>query len=151
ADSEREADARTAVRNGEWTDDPVAAAFLADAAAAVDRSLVDLLYGAVDPNGALDRRVRRTAGAVVDRCESGSIEAEDSDGLGSADPAAIAGDDRPDAADTATGGEVPAADGGTDTSDDTGREVAFRWSSDAGSSDGDDELEIDEVSLGNRR
>ncbi len=160
AGSEREANARVAVRNGEWTDDPVAAAFLADAAAAADRSLVDLLYGAVDPTGALDRRVRRTASAVLDRCESLSIETEDGRGgredADPVEPAATADEIRPgDAGDAATDGEVDAADGSGDASVGSDREVAFRWSSDAGSSDddaaNDDQLEIHEVFLGERR
>ncbi len=160
ADPERETDARTAVRNGEWTDDPVAAAFLADAAAAVDRSLVDILYGAVDPSGALDRRVRRTASAVLARCESLSIEAEDSHGgRGDADPVepAATADELPTghAGDAATDDEVAATDESVDASTGSDREVAFRWSSEAGSSDdaadGDDELEIHEVSLEERR
>jgi|GEM_PF-3931787 len=98
-DPERETDARTAVRNGEWTDDPVAAAFLADAAAPVDRSLLDSLYGAIDPRGALDRRVRRTASAAVDRCESVSIEAEDGDGGREGAGSDDAADDRPETRD----------------------------------------------------
>lgn len=112
ADPEADLDARAAVRNGEWTDDPVAAAFLADAAAAVDRPLVDLVYGAVDPGGALDRRVRRTASAVLDRCESLSIEAEDGRGgrehvdpvepAATADDAAAA-DDQPEIHDVSPG------------------------------------------------
>lgn len=166
ADPERETNVRAAVRNGEWTDDSVAAAFLADAAAPVDRSLLDFLHGAIDPRGALDRRVRRTASAVVDRCESVSIEAEDSDsgreGAGSGAPAAATGDDPDAAADTggdgeaaAADGDTTAADGDTDTSDGSNREVAFRWSSDVGRSDDaaadDDQLEIHEVFLGKRR
>lgn len=53
--------ARDAVRSGTWTDDPVAAAFLA-----TDRRqpLRERLRGAVDPGGAYRRRVRRTLSAI---------------------------------------------------------------------------------------
>ncbi|MFC4436553.1 MULTISPECIES: DUF7269 family protein [Natrialbaceae] len=53
--------ARERVRSGEWTDDPVAAAFLAE-----DRlhPLPERLRGAVDPGTAYYRRVRRTLDAI---------------------------------------------------------------------------------------
>lgn len=55
-----------AVREGAWTDDPVAAAFLADEPA---YPLVERLRGVVDPGAAYRRRVRRTVAAIerVDR------------------------------------------------------------------------------------
>lgn len=60
--------ARERVRTGEWTDDPVAAAFLA-----ADRSQppVERLRGAVDPGAAYHRRVRRTVAAIeaIDRSD----------------------------------------------------------------------------------
>ncbi|WP_235920836.1 DUF7269 family protein [Natronorubrum halalkaliphilum] len=53
--------AREAVRAGTWTDDPVAAAFLA-----VDRRqpIAERVRGAVDPGAAYRRRVRRTLEAI---------------------------------------------------------------------------------------
>jgi hypothetical protein len=53
--------ARAAVRSGTWTDDPVAAATLAEERP-FPRS--DRLYGRVDPGGAYQRRVRRTLDAI---------------------------------------------------------------------------------------
>lgn len=53
--------ARVAVESGTWTDDPVAAAFLADER---DYPLPDRLYRRVDPGGAYQRRVRRTLDAI---------------------------------------------------------------------------------------
>ena len=53
--------AREAVREGTWTDDPVAAAVLAD-----DRRhpLSERLYAAIDPGAALERRLERTLAAI---------------------------------------------------------------------------------------
>lgn len=50
-----------AVRTGRWTDDPVAAAFLADDP---DYPLSERLYAALDPGRAYRRRVRRTIDAI---------------------------------------------------------------------------------------
>lgn len=57
-DAER---AREAVRAGQWTDDRVAAAFLADERGYPLRAW---LYGHIDPGGAYQRRVRRTLDAI---------------------------------------------------------------------------------------
>lgn len=53
--------AREAVRSGTWTDDPVAAAFLADGRR---QPLGERLRAAVDPGAAYQRRVRRTLAAI---------------------------------------------------------------------------------------
>ncbi|ELY71407.1 hypothetical protein C489_00526 [Natrinema versiforme JCM 10478] len=53
--------AREAVRSGTWTDDPVAAAFLADGGR---QPLGERLRAAVDPGAAYQRRVRRTLAAI---------------------------------------------------------------------------------------
>ncbi|QCS43757.1 hypothetical protein [Natrinema versiforme] len=53
--------AREAVRSGTWTDDPVAAAFLADGRR---QPLGEWLRAAVDPGAAYQRRVRRTLAAI---------------------------------------------------------------------------------------
>ncbi|AEH36519.1 DUF7269 family protein [Halopiger xanaduensis] len=53
--------AREAVRSGTWTDNDVAAAFLA---ADVRQPVEERLRAAVDPGGAFDRRVRRTLAAI---------------------------------------------------------------------------------------
>lgn len=172
ADSEPETDARAAVRNGEWTDDPVAAAFLADAAAPVDRSLIDLLYGAIDPSGALDRRARRTASAVLDRCESPSNGDDDRGdgrrGTGPIGPSAAGQSHRHDAADDADDDDadddddVGDDDVGGDDIGDTGTEdgatpgVLYRWPDDVvGPNDGnapvDDDQVVHEIYLGKRR
>lgn len=58
---EDRAGAVAAVRTGRWTDDPVAAAFLADDLA---YPLSEQLYGALDPGRAYRRRVRRTIDAI---------------------------------------------------------------------------------------
>ncbi|WP_202911769.1 DUF7269 family protein [Natrialba swarupiae] len=50
-----------ALRTGRWTDDPVAAAFLADD---VPQPVGERLRAAVDPGGAYDRRIRRTLEAI---------------------------------------------------------------------------------------
>lgn len=55
------ASAREAVRSGTWTDDPVAAAFLAAEPA---YPVIEWLRGAVDPGEAYRRRVRRTIEAI---------------------------------------------------------------------------------------
>jgi len=57
-----EATARSIVDEGEWTDDPVAAAFLSEQ---VRYPLVERLRAAVDPGGAYVRRVRRTVDAIA--------------------------------------------------------------------------------------
>lgn len=53
--------ARSVVAAGEWTDDPVAAAFLSEE---VPYPLGDRLRAAVDPGSAYLRRVRRTVAAI---------------------------------------------------------------------------------------
>lgn len=53
--------AREAVRSGTWTEDPVAAAFLADGRR---QPLGERLRAAVDPGAAYQRRVRRTLAAI---------------------------------------------------------------------------------------
>ncbi|WP_233710604.1 DUF7269 family protein [Natronococcus pandeyae] len=67
--------ARDRIRSGEWTDDPVAAAFLA---AERSQPVPERLRGAVDPGAAYYRRVRRTLDAIerVERTEEtgGPIE-----------------------------------------------------------------------------
>jgi hypothetical protein len=68
-----DADARAVVRRGEWTDDPVAAAFLAAPGTDVPTPWLQSLYARADPRGALDRSVVRTAGALLDRCEQLSV------------------------------------------------------------------------------
>lgn len=55
--------AREAVRSGTWTDDDVAAAFLADADD-VRQPVGEQLRATVDPGGAFDRRVERTLTAI---------------------------------------------------------------------------------------
>jgi len=68
--------AENAIRTGEWTDDRVAAAFLATD---VSRPLADRLRDAVDPGAAYTRRVERTLSAIE------AISAETSaDGAGTA-------------------------------------------------------------------
>lgn len=53
--------AREAVTAGEWTDDPVAAAFLSEERSYPVRAW---LYGHVDPGGAYQRRIERTLDAI---------------------------------------------------------------------------------------
>lgn len=55
------ADATEAVESGEWTEDPVAAAFLGEDC---QYPLLELLRGVLDPGAAYDRRVRRTLDAI---------------------------------------------------------------------------------------
>lgn len=64
--------AREAVRSGAWTDDPVAAAFLADD---LGQPIPERLRGAVDPGAAHHRRVRRTLDAI-DAIETGTRTAD---------------------------------------------------------------------------
>ncbi|WP_246998496.1 DUF7269 family protein [Halosolutus gelatinilyticus] len=74
--------AGAALRSGTWTDDPVAAAFLA-----TDRRqpLGERLRGAIDPGAAYQRRVRRTIGAIEAIDSPAAIEAFD-DGSAGAEP-----------------------------------------------------------------
>lgn len=66
--------AREAVRSGTWTDDRVAAAFLADESRSPPR---ERRRAAIDPGAAFDRRVRRTLAAIEDiGDEPRSLEAE---------------------------------------------------------------------------
>ncbi|ELY74709.1 DUF7269 family protein [Natrinema pallidum] len=60
--------AREAVRTGTWTDDPVAAAFLAEELPQPPR---ERLRAAVDPGAAYHRRVRRTL-AAIERIDDGT-------------------------------------------------------------------------------
>lgn len=53
--------ARDAIRTGEWTDDPVVAAFLSPT---LSPPLAERLRGAIDPGAAYTRRVRRTLSAI---------------------------------------------------------------------------------------
>jgi hypothetical protein len=53
--------ARDAIQTGEWTDDPVAAAFLSPT---VSPPLAERLRGVIDPGAAYTRRVRRTLAAI---------------------------------------------------------------------------------------
>lgn len=62
----RRAAASDAVDSGEWTDDPVAAAFLADEDGP-EYDVIEQLSGRLNPGGAYRRRVDRTAAAIVDR------------------------------------------------------------------------------------
>lgn len=64
--------AREAVRSGTWTDDPVAAAFLADE---LRQPLVERLRASVDPGAAHARRVRRTL-AAIDAIDDGADPAD---------------------------------------------------------------------------
>ncbi|MDF9745698.1 DUF7269 family protein [Natrinema salsiterrestre] len=64
--------ARDAVRSGTWTDDPVAAAFLADD---VRQPLGERLRAPVDPGAAHVRRVRRTL-AAIDAIDDGTADAD---------------------------------------------------------------------------
>lgn len=65
------ADAEAAVARGEWTDDPVAAAFLGDERAP-RYPLRERLRGWVHPDRAFRRRVERTVDAVHDLATEGS-------------------------------------------------------------------------------
>lgn len=65
------ADAEAAVTRGEWTDDPVAAAFLGDERAP-RYPLGERLRGWVHPDRAFRRRVERTVDAVHDLATEGS-------------------------------------------------------------------------------
>lgn len=67
--------AREAVRQGTWTDDPVAAAFLADERG---QPVDERLRGAVDPGTAHHRRVRRTL-AAIEAVEDGDGAADRTD------------------------------------------------------------------------
>jgi len=71
ASADREADAEAAVARGEWTDDPVAAAFLGDERAP-RYPLRERLRGWVHPDRAFRRRVERTVDAVHDLATEGS-------------------------------------------------------------------------------
>ncbi|MFB6162901.1 MAG: hypothetical protein ABEJ86_05625 [Halococcoides sp.] len=61
-------DADRPIANGEWTDDPIAAAFLGDDDA-VDYPFSHRLYAWLYPGRAYDRRVRRSLRAVEAVCE----------------------------------------------------------------------------------
>ncbi|MFB6122208.1 MAG: hypothetical protein ABEJ78_01945 [Haloferacaceae archaeon] len=61
-----------AVDAGEWTDDRIAAAFVADGDA-VSYPLRQRLYAWMDPAGAFDGRVRRTVGAIEDRLDEREV------------------------------------------------------------------------------
>ncbi|ELY78044.1 DUF7269 family protein [Natrinema gari] len=67
--------AREAVRTGTWTDDPVAAAFLAENLPQPPR---ERLRAAVDPGAAYHRRVRRTL-AAIERIDDGTARNEEVD------------------------------------------------------------------------
>lgn len=73
--------ARAIVAEGEWTDDPVAAAFLSER---VRYPLVERLRAAVDPGEAYVRRVRRTVDAIEGspdwQADDGSPAAEEKAG-----------------------------------------------------------------------
>lgn len=151
-DPNADGDARRTVRNGEWTDDAVAAAFLSDAAAAADPPLLDLVHAAIDPSGALERRVSRTASAVLDRCESLPIEkrprgdaGSDSSGAGQVDRSADRGGRESEDAGAEGGGAEDAAAGSS-----------YRWPDDVGApadaaAERDDERAIHDVLVGKRR
>lgn len=62
----RSAAATDAVGSGEWTDDPVASAFLADEDGP-EYDVFEQLYERLNPGGAYRRRIDRTAAAIVDR------------------------------------------------------------------------------------
>jgi len=62
--------AREAVRSGEWTDDPVAAAFLAEGG---NYPLPERLYGRLDPGGAYQHRVERTLDVIEVTRREGEI------------------------------------------------------------------------------
>ena len=64
--------AREIVQSGDWTDDPVAAGFLAADSQYPPRQW---LYGVVDPGGAYRHRVRRTIDAI-DTIDGAAIAAE---------------------------------------------------------------------------
>jgi len=160
-DPDAEGDARRTVRNGEWTDDDVAAAFLSDAAAAADPPLLDLVHAAIDPSGALDRRVSRAASAVLDRCESLSIDdrrrgdaGSDSSGAGRVDrPADRGGRESEDAgadADSEGGAEDADSEGGG--AEDAGAGSSYRWPDDVSApAERDDEQAIHDAPVGKRR
>lgn len=127
-DSEVDSDARRAVRAGEWTDDPVAAAFLAGAAAGVDRPWLDTVRGVIDPAGALDRRVSRTASAVLSYCDSLSLDEGRNDAVSVDRTGAAAGaverlDDPPE-----DDGEASEPEADSD-------EAEYRWPGDVGGPD----------------
>jgi hypothetical protein len=65
--------ARSVVAAGEWTDDPVAAAFLSEE---VSYPLGDRLRAAVDPGSAYLRRVRRTIEAIEAPSDAGTDRSE---------------------------------------------------------------------------
>lgn len=65
-----EATARSMVAGGEWTDDPVAAAFLSEE---VRYPFGDRLRAAIDPGSAYRRRVRRTLDAI-ERLDEGALD-----------------------------------------------------------------------------
>ncbi|RZH66253.1 DUF7269 family protein [Natrinema altunense] len=67
--------AREAVRTGTWTDDPIAAAFLAEDLPQPPR---ERLRAAVDPGAAYHRRVRRTL-AAIERIDEGTARNEEVD------------------------------------------------------------------------
>ncbi len=127
------AGAERAVRRGEWTDDPVAAAFLADGDGP-DHPLPARLRGWLRPDAAFCRRVDRTVAAIHERsAASGRLDRSDAvaerathDGdTGGADAGGGDGDD------TAAGdGDrgVPAPDGGERETADASRVVLDRWS-----------------------
>jgi hypothetical protein len=64
--------ARDAVQSGTWTDDPVAAAFLADD---LRQPLDERLRAAIDPGAAHVRRVRRTL-AAIDAIADGTVDGD---------------------------------------------------------------------------
>ncbi|WP_222920035.1 hypothetical protein [Natrinema sp. SYSU A 869] len=67
--------AREAVRSGTWTDDPVAAAFLA---ADLPQPPRERLRAAVDPGAAYHRRVRRTL-AAIEAIDDGTTRSKEGD------------------------------------------------------------------------
>lgn len=92
--------AREAVRNGTWTDDPVAAAFLSERKR---QPPGERLRAAIDPGAASQRRIRRTL-AAIERIDDGSRRARSR--------GTTAGNDRPNGA---AEGATASADESLDT------------------------------------
>ncbi|WEL22603.1 hypothetical protein [Halorhabdus sp. BNX81] len=101
--------ARDAIRTGEWTDDPVAAAFLSPT---VSPPLAERLRGAIDPGAAYTRRVRRTLAAI--EAIGATTPGETAETASDADPSA-------EQTETASGPERAAETAGTTAESGTDR------------------------------
>jgi len=119
-----DATARAVVAEGEWTDDPVAAAFLSER---VQYPLIERLRAAVDPGAAYVRRVSRTVDAIEgspDWQSDGEAAETDGDAAEADDGSATAADQSREGSTGQGDDGSPAAEGKTGPAETPIREVA---------------------------